>query len=1353
MILRTLKIIGYGLLGLLGLVVLVAIFAITPPGENIIAGILEDQLSSAFGYPVSIDDFRWNLVSHAEVSDFSVGTQSGEGPSAFISRLYVTYSLHRLLFKDIQLGEILVDSVNLAIIRDSSGTLQLPIKSDTSASPPTSDTSSGGFTFSFDTLSIAQLGIRYTDNDLDINADIVRSDIHVGGGENDTYRYAISIDSTAGSYSGVELPGVRLVSRGAAGQKEIRIDTLAIQTDSLDLDASATIWRGNTDSIAARLVLTGDPSLMMQRAGHIYNLPEIKTKGNLDAGFHVGGPVTSPRVNTRATLPAVDVGSVSAGQSRLVLTYANDSLHVDSMTISAFDGTVRGNGLVVLDSSFSGALSLSLSSLQIGSMLSAVYSEAPQYRGTLGGSVTATLEGSAVSGWRAEADLDISNIRYHQHRLPDMTASLSYKNGHGNLSIAQQEFALKASADLTAKTLDGSFDLNIPELDLVTGWIGVDSLYGRLSVQGSLAGTPQAPEISASVSGDSIRYYNFPVDTLSSTLTYRDTVFRIETASIAGGLDSINLFYPIFGLDSLRGGFRYHATVSGTTDSLHGEATASLDSLRYEQFGADSGTIELTITGKTFTVTDATFYQDTAAITAQGHFSLDSMAGALSARVLALTAFDSPGSSSDSSKVAAEPVAPGVGKLSAMFDFSDTTSSRVSARGDSLYLQVLSVLGGREQTFRGRMAFEADFEGSMRHPHGNLRVTVDRPAYKDVALDSLALSGSINDSALTLDTLSAFGMGHELALNARVELDRDTLGNVTVDSASSIDGRILARDIGLSLLEPFLPDNTAVGGKATVDLTWGGTLADPHANGTVSIDSSWFAPGPDIDTIRNVTARLTLQDSVLKVSRLTGDYKGSRFAVDGSITVSDWDTYSMDLELTTEKYGAIRAAGSLSGDNIDITANLDTLRLALFAEFVPMVDSLSGWASAQLHVTGTRNQPEVTGELQARNIAVKPTVMDSTIHGGVLIVSYRNSELHLDSLFARVGKGYVTASGNATVDKNGLTSVDLLAGVRSASLSGDNLFNLQVDTANFTYRDADNGYALNGWVSLGKTKFTKNLDVEQILPWAKTVERVQTEAAPWQRNTRIDIRVTKSDSIWIDNNLARLRLQADIEVIGTIANPNVTGRVAVQEGYVSYVDRKFTVQQGTLFFTNPNRFNPDVNLTATTSVTDYQGMTPQVYDITFAAQGQLDQLRTSLTSDPPLGEPDIISLLTVGTTRQQLAGGQANTGQVLAERAERIGSRQITNFASRRVADVLGLESLNVEGNIFSSGGQGTGPSISATKQLSEKIRLTYSTVVGAMNEQTIQIEYLWTDHWSVEGQTDRAGNSLINLLYRIKFK
>jgi autotransporter translocation and assembly factor TamB len=98
---------------------------------------------------------------------------------------------------------------------------------------------------------------------------------------------------------------------------------------------------------------------------------------------------------------------------------------------------------------------------------------------------------------------------------------------------------------------------------------------------------------------------------------------------------------------------------------------------------------------------------------------------------------------------------------------------------------------------------------------------------------------------------------------------------------------------------------------------------------------------------------------------------------------------------------------------------------------------------------------------------------------------------------------------------------------------------------------------------------------------------------------------------------------ADLSLRGTYDRPIVTGHADIERGEVTFEGRRYRISRGTMDFTNPARIEPFFDVEAETNVR----VPGQTYRVTVAFAGTSEQLRPTLSSDPPLPTADVLALL------------------------------------------------------------------------------------------------------------------------------
>src|SRR5260370_21546136 len=100
----------------------------------------------------------------------------------------------------------------------------------------------------------------------------------------------------------------------------------------------------------------------------------------------------------------------------------------------------------------------------------------------------------------------------------------------------------------------------------------------------------------------------------------------------------------------------------------------------------------------------------------------------------------------------------------------------------------------------------------------------------------------------------------------------------------------------------------------------------------------------------------------------------------------------------------------------------------------------------------------------------------------------------------------------------------------------------------------------------------------------------------------------------------------DLTIRGTAAVRSVVGRIEIKGGGARFAGQKYQLQRGEVYFTNPVRIDPIIDLDATAQVENY--------DITVGLHGTATNLKPTYRSEPPLSETDVFALLALGRTQE-----------------------------------------------------------------------------------------------------------------------
>src|SRR6185312_7957610 len=238
-----------------------------------------------------------------------------------------------------------------------------------------------------------------------------------------------------------------------------------------------------------------------------------------------------------------------------------------------------------------------------------------------------------------------------------------------------------------------------------------------------------------------------------------------------------------------------------------------------------------------------------------------------------------------------------------------------------------------------------------------------------------------------------------------------------------------------------------------------------------------------------------------------------------------------------------------------------------------------------------------------------------------------------------------------------------------------------------------------------------------------------TVSAPgsFTQNLALNVNVTTPNQINAQTRDFSLAGNANVTIRGTADQPVVLGRVSLNSGDLIFRGDRFVIQSGTLDFVNPARTEPNVNLTADTTI--------QQYDLHLHFQGPVENMHTTYTSDPTLPPADIINLLAFGQTTEAAAANPVpgNLG------AENLVAGAVTSQITDRVQRIAGISQLSVD-PVLGGGQQAAGARVTIQQRVTGSLFVTISSDVSGSARNVIEVQYRLSPRTSLSAVRDQNG-------------
>jgi translocation and assembly module TamB len=256
-------------------------------------------------------------------------------------------------------------------------------------------------------------------------------------------------------------------------------------------------------------------------------------------------------------------------------------------------------------------------------------------------------------------------------------------------------------------------------------------------------------------------------------------------------------------------------------------------------------------------------------------------------------------------------------------------------------------------------------------------------------------------------------------------------------------------------------------------------------------------------------------------------------------------------------------------------------------------------------------------------------------------LAFNEDRLQVQSLTATTGGGKVSIGGFFTY-RNGLFA-DLTATADTVRVR----YNGLSATANSNLRLQGGPQNLQLTGSLLITRFGVGANVD----FAAFANQGGVAAPPDPGSItdkiRLDVHVTSSPQLDFQNSYAKLSGTVDLTVRGTVAAPTVLGRIQVTDGSATFAGTTYQLQRGDIYFSNPVRIDPVIDIDATARVENY--------DITVGIHGTSSNFKPTYRSEPPLERGGCVQPVGAGAYAGRGANlpGKAGTGRAQTPRRAR----------------------------------------------------------------------------------------------------
>jgi translocation and assembly module TamB len=531
----------------------------------------------------------------------------------------------------------------------------------------------------------------------------------------------------------------------------------------------------------------------------------------------------------------------------------------------------------------------------------------------------------------------------------------------------------------------------------------------------------------------------------------------------------------------------------------------------------------------------------------------------------------------------------------------------------------------------------------------------------------------------------------------------------------------------------------------SVDLTmnntrlepWYAVAGQPELGGQISGSIRTEGYAGDLERIR----------ATIDVQNLDLEYKGDRLAgttdLQGTFNNGNFTIPTFHVDLLDQGHLAIEGSGDITGD-VDLRAEGE-MPMQAANLIAPDLIGLEGTVMLTTSIKGSLQSPALEGVIRVEQGGMKIPELQQTLHrvnGQIRFVANEDVEGNFSGMLDD-GKFDIETK----IELDGFRAKWIDARVIATTLPFQIPDTMEMLlSADLSMNGSLDDLLVGGEIILLEGLYYKDfkLNLLQSVQEKEREEKPQTVATvhPFLKPLRFDVGLKHRQPFVVDNNIADLEINPDIALTGTPENPVITGFATVSNGFITYQNKSFDVQQGAVNFINPYKTEAVIDIKGYVDIRDWR--------ITISLYGPPDHLVVELSSVPQEEDADIISLLVFKKTTYEMNEG----GRGVDQSPTVLLAQLLAASFGEDLKKSTGIDVLEVEAESAEDTDSTDRIKVTVGKNLSERVTVKYSVESkDGGYVQRASTEYRLLEHILVSGFQDTKGVYGGELIFRMEFR
>ena len=499
----------------------------------------------------------------------------------------------------------------------------------------------------------------------------------------------------------------------------------------------------------------------------------------------------------------------------------------------------------------------------------------------------------------------------------------------------------------------------------------------------------------------------------------------------------------------------------------------------------------------------------------------------------------------------------------------------------------------------------------------------------------------------------------------------------------------------------------------------------------------------------NAEIRGTRNDPVVKSEFAVtgGTVEGVKFnSLTGSASYSG-RAVDVDARLEQTPAAVLTAVGTIPVPNgpgaatraeeFDLAVKSTPIDIALLQPATTQVTNLAGQFSADVRLQGTLEAPRLNGLVETTNGGFSVVATGVTYTNAIARLLFEGDRLLVDRFeLSDDDMDRLVVIGELGIERRSIAEMNLQMSASQFKVLDNEFGDMQVDsdvrvtgevaapsvTGNITARPGrlEVDQILE---QLSRNPYRTEATVRTVAETDSTVEVTDNPRVGLYDTATIDVRVQLPDDVLLRGrdmhaSFSRIGLgDMNITVGGELqirkapaGQPDVIGSVRVVRGFYDFQGRRFEVlRDSEIRFQGTRPFDPALQVDAQRIIS---GVTAIVN-----IRGTARQPQVRLSSQPPLDEADVLSLIVFNQPINQLGEGERLN---LAERAGGLAVGYLATPLANSIARALDLDIFEIR----ASGGESGQPSIAVGQQFGSRLFVSFRQEFGSEDFSQLSLEY-----------------------------